>query len=328
MSQALETAGSEPQDLADHGDDREAFRRDMIAGLRAPRKQTKAKYLYDERGAALFEEICELEEYYPTRTELALLGDRAADIAASVGPGATVIEYGSGATVKVRILLDALEAPAAYVPVDISREQLQANARLLAADYPALTVAPICADYTRRLPLPEELAGGNLLAFFPGSTIGNLMPGEAVDFLAAVAQTVGPGGSLLIGVDLRKDEAVLTAAYNDREGVTAAFNLNLLARANRELGADFDLDAFRHQAIYDARAGRIEMRLYSRRAQQVAIGDARLTFAEGEYILTEVSHKYTLAGFQSLAAGAGWQPKAAWTDPRHWFSVHHLVSGQ
>lgn len=143
MSQAFDTAGSEPQDLADHGDDREAFRRDMIAGLRAPQKQTKAKYLYDERGAALFEEICELEEYYPTRTELALLGDRAADIAASVGPGATVIEYGSGATVKVRILLDALEAPAAYVPVDISREQLQANARLLAADYPALTVAPI-----------------------------------------------------------------------------------------------------------------------------------------------------------------------------------------
>jgi len=328
MSQAFDTDAAEPQDLADHGDDHEAFRRDMIQGLSAPQKQTKAKYLYDERGAALFEEICELEEYYPTRTEIALLRDRAADIAASIGEGATVIEYGSGATVKVRILLDALEAPAAYVPVDISREQLQANARQLAADYPGLAVVPICADYTRPLPLPAELAADNRLAFFPGSTIGNLMPDEAVAFLAAAARTVGAGGSLLIGVDLRKAEPVLTAAYNDREGVTAAFNLNLLARANREIGADFDLDGFRHQAIYDAGLGRIEMRLYSRRPQIVSIGDSEHGFAEGEYILTEVSHKYSIEGFQALAARAGWHPKSSWTDPRDWFSLHHLVAGQ
>lgn len=315
-----------PTDLADHGDDREAFGRDMVAGLTAPRKQTKPKYLYDERGAQLFEQICELDEYYPTRTEIALLRGQAGDIARSLGPQATLIEFGSGATVKIRILLDALERPAAYVPVDISREQLIANSHDLAAQYPELTVVPICADYTRPLPLPAEVADQNRVAFFPGSTIGNLMPDEALAFLAAVRQTVGDGGSLLIGVDLRKDPAVLRAAYNDASGVTADFNLNLLARANRELGADFDLEAFRHEAVYEPDKGRIEMRLYSRRPQTVTIGDAAIPFAEGEFILTEVSHKYSVAGFQDLAARAGWRAKSCWTDAQDYFSLHHLTA--
>lgn len=326
MESATAAVQGRPADLADHGDDRDAFRRDMIAGLSAPQKRTSPKYFYDERGAALFEEICELAEYYPTRTEIALLSDRAADIARSVGPRAVVIEYGSGATVKVRILLDALAEPVAYVPVDISREQLRATSRALAADYPGLKVVPICADFARPLPLPPELPRANRVAFFPGSTIGNLMPDEAIAFLRAVARTVGRGGSLLIGVDLRKDEAVLTAAYNDARGVTAAFNLNLLVRANRELGADFDVESFRHQAVYVAERGRIEMRLYSRRAQKVRIGGHVLSFAAGEYILTEVSHKYSVAGFQALAGRAGWQAKSCWTDRRDWFSVHHLVT--
>lgn len=315
-----------PDDLADHGDDRDAFRRDMIEGLTAAQKRTKPKYLYDERGAALFEEICELEEYYPTRTEIALLTDRAADIARSVGPKAVVIEYGSGATVKVRILLDALRDPLAYIPVDISREQLLANSRALAADYPDLQVVPICADFSRPLPLPRELPADNRVAFFPGSTIGNLMPDEAVAFLRAVAQTVGTGGSLLIGVDLRKDPDVLAAAYNDARGVTAAFNLNLLVRANRELDSDFDVAAFRHEAVYDPERGRIEMRLYSRGQQEAHLGGRTIPFADGEYILTEVSHKYSIAGFQQLAARAGWRAKSSWTDPKDWFSVHHLVA--
>lgn len=326
MDSATVAAQAELHDLADHGDDREAFRKDMIEGLTAPEKRTKPKYLYDERGATLFEEICELDEYYPTRTEIALLTDRAADIARSVGPQAVVIEYGSGATVKVRILLDALRDPAAYVPVDISREQLRVNSRALAADYPDLKVVPICADFSQPLPLPPELPASNRVAFFPGSTIGNLLPDEAVAFLRAVAQTVGSGGSLLIGVDLRKDLGVLTAAYNDARGVTAAFNLNLLARANRELGADFDIDSFRHQAVYEPDRGRIEMRLYSIGDQEVRLGGRTVSFADGEYILTEVSHKYSIAGFQELAARAGWRPKSCWTDPQDYFSVHHLIA--
>lgn len=317
---------SEPPDLADHGDDRAAFRRDMLAGLGAERKQTKPKYLYDEHGALLFEQICELDEYYPTRTEIALLRGQAADIARSLGPQATVIEFGSGATVKIRILLDALDRPAAYVPVDISREQLVANSHDLALQYPQLAVVPICADYTRPLPLPAEVADANRVAFFPGSTIGNLMPDEALAFLAAVRQTVGDGGSLLIGVDLRKDPAVLRAAYNDSRGVTAAFNMNLLVRANRELAADFDLDAFRHEAIYDPEKGRIEMRLYSLRPQQVRIDGTPVDFADGEFILTEVSHKYSVQGFQDLAARAGWQAKSCWTDADDYFSLHHLTA--
>lgn len=323
---AARSDGPTAPDVADHGDDREAFRRDLVAGLSAGAKQSKPKYLYDERGARLFEEICELEEYYPTRTEIGLLRAQAADIARSLGPGAIVVEFGSGATVKIRILLDALETPAAYVPVDISRAQLADNSRALASEYPHLSVVPICADYTRPFPLPAELAGGNRIAFFPGSTIGNLIPEEALDFLRTVRATVGAGGSLLIGVDLRKDPAVLRAAYNDARGVTAAFNLNLLERANRELGAGFDLDGFRHEAVYVADKGRIEMRLYSLRPQEVEIDGTRISFAEGEFILTEVSHKYSVAGFQELAAGAGWRAKSCWTDDADYFSLHHLIA--
>ncbi len=325
-ARAAEPAGQPAPDVADHGDDSAAFRRDLIAGLSGTAKQTKPKYLYDERGAALFEEICELEEYYPTRTEIGLLRAQAADIARSLGRDAMVIEFGSGATVKIRILLDALQDPAAYVPVDISREQLAENSRILAAEYPRLSVVPICADYTRPFPLPGDLDGGNRVAFFPGSTIGNLLPDEALDFLQSVRSTVGAGGSLLIGVDLRKDPDVLRAAYNDAKGVTAAFNLNLLERANRELDADFDLDAFRHEAVYDHDKGRIEMRLYSLRPQEVRIDGARIPFADGEYILTEVSHKYSVDDFQALAARAGWQAKSCWTDQADYFSLHHLIA--
>ncbi|MBI4183161.1 MAG: L-histidine N(alpha)-methyltransferase [Proteobacteria bacterium] len=314
-------AADEPDEAARA---RAEFRADVLAGLARPAKAIPAKYFYDTEGSRLFEEICRIEEYYLTRTEIAILGAHAGEIAGLIGPGARLIEFGSGASVKVRLLLDALAKPRAYVPVDISREHLFESARALAGDYPDLDVVPVVADFTRPLALPAGAAAGRPVAFFPGSTIGNFTPGEAATFMRNVARLVGPGGGFLVGVDLKKDKRTLLAAYDDAKGVTAAFNRNLLARINRELGATFDLSAFSHSASYNAEQGRIEMYLVSRKPQAVRIAGRSFRFLQGEAIHTENSYKYEAAEFRALAEGAGFAPRATWTDPGRLFSVHYL----
>jgi L-histidine N-alpha-methyltransferase len=302
------------------------FRAAVLQGLGSTPKTLPCRFFYDAEGSRLFDRICELPEYYPTRTECALLAARAAEIAALVGPHAGLIEFGSGAGVKIRLLLAALRYPAAYVPVDISRGHLLAAAASLAADYPDLRIAPVCADYTHRFALPH-LPGSRprrLVGFFPGSTIGNFTPSEAAGFLRHAGRLLGRGSMMIVGVDLLKDRAVLEAAYDDAAGVTAAFNLNLLARINRELGGDFDLGAFAHQARWNAVESRVEMHLVSRVAQSVRIGGDRVEFAPDETIHTENSYKYTLDGFADLARSAGYDSVAAWTDPADLFSIHVL----
>src|SRR5579864_5993471 len=271
------------------------FRDAVLAGLGHEPKTLPCKFFYDVRGSALFEEICEVPEYYLTRTEIRILEDYAGAIAGHIGAHCRLIELGSGSSRKVRILLDALEAPAAYVPVDISREHLREAAAGLAADFPKLPVVAVCADYTRPFPLPP-LPGpaGKRVGFFPGSTIGNFEPDAVVRFLAHCAELLGPAGEMLIGVDLKKDPAILNAAYNDSAGKNAAFNLNLLARINRELGGDIDVDRFAHVAFYNAEAGRMELYLESRAAQSAAIAGRRFQFAAGERIHSENSYKYSV----------------------------------
>lgn len=305
------------------------FRAEVLEGLSRPQKALPCKFFYDERGSELFHEICYLEEYYPTRTEIGILEARVGEIADLVGSGVHLIELGSGASIKIRTLLNALPDLARYTGVDISRDFLLQSTAALAQDYPDLDVAAVCADYTRTFPVPEseEAAGARKVGFFPGSTIGNFPPDEAKAFLGGIADILGPGGGLLIGVDLRKDPDRLYAAYNDSEGVTAAFNLNLLSRANAELGADFDLAAFRHDAPYLEDVGRVEMRLYSERDQSVHIDGTRFDFGAGEYIHTESSHKYSLDGFRALCETVGYRPVAAWTDPEDLFSVHYFSVG-
>lgn len=286
----------------------------MRAGLARRRKAIPCQFLYDETGSRLFERICELEEYYPTRAETALLERHRAEIAGLIGPGGQLVELGSGASRKVRLLLDALAEPAAYVAVDISRGHLCRAAAALAADYPALEVAAVCADYTAALWAPPAGAApaARRVVFFPGSTIGNLGPAAARRLLAACARLVGPGGGMLIGVDLRKDPAVLHAAYDDRDGVTAAFNLNLLARLNRELDGDADLDGFRHRAVWNAARSRVEMHLVSQGPQVVTAAGRRFAFAGGETIHTENSYKYAVPDFHRLAARAGFRAVRTW----------------
>ena len=302
------------------------FRAAILQGLGSTPKTLPSKFFYDAEGSRLFDRICELPEYYPTRTECALLQDRAHEVAALVGPHAGLVEFGSGAGVKVRLLLAALRYPAAYVPVDISRGHLLAAAASLAADFPDLRIAPVCADYTNRFALPH-LPGSHprrLAGFFPGSTIGNFTPSEAAGFLRRAGRLLGRGSMMIVGVDLPKHRAVLEAAYDDAAGVTAAFNLNLLTRINRELGADFDLGTFAHEARWNAGESRVEMHLVSRIAQSVQIGGDRIGFAPNESIHTENSYKYSLAGFADLARSADYDPVAGWTDPASLFSVHVL----
>lgn len=296
----------------------------VLDGLAQPQKRIPSKFFYDERGSQIFESICHLPEYYPTRTEIGLLRDRAGEIAGLIGPRAALVEFGAGSSQKVGFLLDALEDAAAYVPVDISGEHLFASAKALAAGYPGLTVIPVCADYTRPFDLPEIEGEAGRVGFFPGSTIGNFTRDQAADFLRTVAGDLGSGSGLLIGVDLRKDAAILHAAYNDAAGVTAAFNLNLLKRINSELGADFDLDGFAHEARWLDQPGRIEMHLVSRADQSVRIDGHSFRFAAGESIHTEDSHKYTVEGFQALCVEAGWRSQAVWTDADNLFSIHFL----
>ncbi len=303
----------------------DSFRDAVLAGLARPRKAIPCKYLYDERGSALFEQICRLPEYYPTRTEIKILQENAEDIAAQVGPHARIIEFGSGASHKARILLQALDRPLAYLAVDISREHLREAAAALAQDFPEVAVVALCADYSGPFTLPP-LPGpaGRRLGFFPGSTIGNFKPGAAVAFLANCAHILGPGGEMLIGVDLKKESAVLDAAYNDRAGVTAAFNLNLFARINRELDADLDLDAFEHVAFYSESKGRVEIYIRSLADQQAKIAGHRFAFAAGELIHTEYSYKYGVEEFRDLAARAGFHPLDTWTDRDDLFSLHYF----
>jgi dimethylhistidine N-methyltransferase len=300
---------------------RTPFARDLIAALAQTPHAISPKYFYDAEGSQLFDRICELPEYYPTRTELAILRECAGEIAQLAGPRAEIVEFGAGSLQKVRVLLDAFEAPARYLPIDISVEHLAASAVDLRRDYPGLDVRPIGADYTQRMLLPA--AAGQRVGFFPGSTIGNFTPDEALHFLR-MAHGVLRGGALLLGADLVKDPQVLHAAYNDAQGVTAAFNRNLLVRANAELGASFDVEQFAHYAFYNAPHQRIEMHLVSRRRQQVALGGECHVFEEGESLHTENSHKFTIESLRALASRAGFKAGPVWTDPDQLFSVHWL----
>ncbi len=298
---------------------------DILVGLTAPQKRLSPKYFYDERGSELFDRICELPEYYPTRTERALLEEHLDEVADLVGPDAAVIELGAGSNHKIRMLLDHLRHPVAYVPVDISADYLLRQAEDLADDYPDVHVEPVCADFTRPFDLPDHpVTPAHNLVFFPGSTIGNFSRAEALRLLHVMALEAKPDGSLLIGVDLRKDPALVLAAYNDSAGVTAEFNLNVLRRLNRELGGDFHLQNFRHRAVYDEARNRIEMRLVSTRPQRVSLAGVELFFDRGEYIVTEHSHKYSIEEFHDLARRAGFSPVRTWTDARKLFSVHYL----
>jgi dimethylhistidine N-methyltransferase len=298
----------------------------LLDGLRREPRSVPPKFFYDAEGSALFDRICELPEYYPTRTEIALLTRHGREMAECIGPGADLVEYGAGSLRKVRLLLDALQRPARYVPIDLSAEHLLQHAEQLAADHPGLRVEPLVADFSAELALPAlSPAARRRVGFFPGSSIGNFTPAEALAFLQQAAVALA-GGGLLIGVDLVKDPAVLHRAYNDAAGVTAAFNKNLLARANRELGADFDPAAFDHYAFYDPREQRVEMHLVSRRRQAVVVCGERFVFDEGQTLHTENSCKYTVDGFRCLARTAGFEPQAVWTDEARLFSVHWMAA--
>ena len=298
------------------------FRQDVVAGLSAPQKSIPPKYFYDAAGSRLFARICRLREYYLTRAELELTRRHLAAIARFAGRGCQLVEFGSGEGIKSRLLIRAVR-PAVYVPIDISEEALHAAARRLGREFPWLRIAPLVGDFSRPLEIPVR-RGTPSVVYFPGSTIGNLSPEEAHAFLS---MSRGVATRMLVGVDLKKDPAILHAAYNDAAGVTAAFNLNLLARINRELGADFDLRRWRHYAFYDPAEGRIEMHLVSMRAQRVALGKHRFHFAAGETIHTENSYKYSVEGFRELAANAGFKSAKLWTDRRSLFALHGMNSG-
>lgn len=302
------------------------FAADLHAALARAPKAISPKYFYDETGSRLFEQICELPEYYPTRTELALLQRHAADMTAAMGEQVQLVEYGAGALLKVRLLLQAMPRDSVqFVPVDISGPHLLGACDALAADFPGLAIQPLVADFTRPHTLPPCQPGTRRVGFFPGSSIGNFTPAEADAFLRLAAAELA-GGGLLIGIDLVKDHAVLHAAYNDAAGVTAAFNLNVLERARRELGAEFPADGFEHLAFYNPAYRRIEMHLRATRPLTLQLGGERYDFHEGETLHTEHSHKYTVAGFQAMAARAGFEPGAVWTDPNQWFALLWLKS--
>jgi len=298
---------------------------DALAGLTGQPKSLPCKYFYDATGAKLFEQICELPEYYPTRTELAIMAASLGEIARRIGPQARIVEFGSGEGIKIRRLLEALDRPAAYIPIDISAEQLALNATQLAAEYPYIEILPLAADYHADLQLPKPQADyHSTVVYFPGSTLGNFPPAEARAFLARMKRIAGENGAVLIGIDLQKDPAILKAAYNDSAGITAQFNLNLLARLNAEAGGDFNLDAFSHLAEWNSAEGAIEMFLISQREQQAHLNGQPLQFAAGERIHTEHSYKYTLSGFAKLTAEAGLTVSQVWTDPEELFSIQYL----
>jgi dimethylhistidine N-methyltransferase len=321
ISQALSVT------LRDYEPRGKGMREEILEGLRAPRKTLPCKYFYDVRGSQLFEQICELPEYYLTRTELAIMETHASDMAAALGPRILLVEPGSGSSVKTRLLLEQLRAPRAYVPVDISRAHLISAADRLNQLYPELEVLPVCADFCQpfAIPAPRRPAVRTVI-YFPGSTIGNFEPLAAAQLLKRLRRLAGRDGGLLIGMDLQKDEAMLERAYNDSAGITAAFNLNLLRRLNRELGGDFDSSRFRHRAVYNRAEGRIEMHLVSLDDQTVNVADETVRFRAHEVVVTEYSYKHSLSGFAALAAQAGLAVKQVWTDDRRWFSVQYLTA--
>lgn len=299
---------------------------EIINGLQQDEKMISPKFFYDERGSQLFDEITTLPEYYPTETELRIMRDNIDEIATLVGPQASLIEYGSGSSLKTRILLEHLRDLAVYVPVDISEDHLLESASQIRDEFPDIEVLPVVADFTKQfaLPNPTVMPLRNIV-YFPGSTIGNFTHDDAQALLAVMHHEAGEGGAMLIGVDLQKDPAVIERAYNDSEGVTAEFNLNMLRHLNREFGADFDLDSWTHQADYNEEEGRVEIRLINSSLQEVNVGDETVVIDEGEGILTEYSHKYTLEGFAAMAEGAGFRVARVWTDADKLFSVQYCV---
>lgn len=299
---------------------------EILAGLTAKQKRISPKYFYDQRGSQLFDEICTLPEYYPTRTEFRIMQDNLPEIAKLVGPRVSVIEFGAGSNAKARQLLSQLDTPIAYVPVEISGEYLAQQAEDLARDFPELSIIPIVADFTKPFALPEHpTVPDRNLVFFPGSTIGNFTRTEALNLLRVMAGEAQDGGALLLGVDLIKDRRIIRNAYNDSRGVTAEFNLNVLEHLNSGVGADFRPQQFRHEAVYDNANDRIEMRLIARASHTVKIANEEISFRAGEYIITEYSHKYSIEGFRQLAREAGFVPQAVWTDADDLFSVHYLT---
>jgi L-histidine Nalpha-methyltransferase len=302
----------------------ESFAEHVIHGLSESPKWLSAKYFYDAAGSELFEQITALPEYYPTRTELSILERRASEMSGYVPLSAALVEFGTGSTRKARILIEAAPQLAAYVPVDISVEFLAQEAAAVRHDIPWIAVLPVAADFTRDFDLPPQIRSRPRVGFFPGSTIGNFEPEDATEFLRQAGRILGQGATIIVGVDLIKDEAVLNAAYDDAAGVTAQFNLNVLARMNDELGGNFDLSAFRHRAFYNAADHRIEVYLESLRAQRVTVAGRTFQFRKGETIHTENSYKYTAESFRALAEVAGWRPLATCTDDREYFSVHAL----
>ena len=314
----------QPQN-ADHA----AFAADVLAGLAATPKRVPAKYFYDEAGSRLFERITDLPEYYPTRTEIKILRDHAADIAGFIPEGSALIEFGSGSSRKARVLLRALPPLAAYVPVDICAEMVAQEAAELRPDFPQLNVLPVTADICFPFDLPEQAREAAVrVGFFPGSTIGNFERHEAAAFLRNAANILGPGARLIIGADLVKPVEVLNAAYNDAQGVTADFNLNMLIRINRELGGNFKLDSFEHHAFYNRERHRVEMHLASLKRQKVKVAGETIEFRAGETIHTENSYKYTPELLGALARGVGWTPAAVWTDAREYFSIQAFTLGE
>jgi dimethylhistidine N-methyltransferase len=326
MLTAAHTLTESPLATASEAPSPEAlFRADVLAGLARPQKQLAAKYFYDEIGSRLFDRITELDEYYPTRTERAILKRHAAGMASRCGPDLLLIEPGAGSLVKVRHLLDHLDRPAAYVPVDVSGEHLHRAARELAVDYPGLPIRPVTADFTRPYGIPAIRASRRVI-FFPGSTLGNFEPADADVLLRQMARQVGSGGGVLLGIDLQKDTATLEAAYDDAQGVTAAFNRNLLTRINRELGGDFDVDAFTHRAVFNPQHSRIEMHLVSQANQRVRISDTVFSFRKGETIHTENSYKYNLLDLRCRASRWNLRVDQTWTDERGYFALLYLVA--
>ena len=302
-----------------------AFAGDVIGDLSQHPKRLSPKYFYDVTGSELFEQITVLPEYYPTRTELGILRNRGGEIADIIPKGAALVEFGAGATTKVRLLLERCEF-GAYVPVDISGDFLSAQAEALRKDFPSLAIHPVAADFTTPFALPADIADLPKVGFFPGSTLGNFEPHEACAFLRSARDILGDGAQMIIGVDLEKDDRVLYDAYNDSAGVTARFNLNVLVRINRELGGNFDVSSFMHRSIYNRERHRIEMHLISKKAQTVRILGRNFSFRPGESIHTENSYKYSLDRFTALARGSGWSVRESWTDPAKMFSVHALVA--
>ncbi|MGA9049343.1 MAG: L-histidine N(alpha)-methyltransferase [Dehalococcoidia bacterium] len=303
------------------------FREEVLAGLRKQQKEICPKYFYDETGSGLFEQICTLDEYYIPRTEISIMEKNIDEIVGVLGPDVLLVEYGCGDCKKTQILINRMHDMSAYIPIDISCEQLMTVSRRLGSEYPGLEILPVCADFTNDFSLPDgKRKNDRVVVYFPGSSIGNLHPEQARNLLQQIARLCGPGGALLIGVDLKKDSSVLHRAYNDRHNVTSAFNLNILERLNRELSADFDLRSFEHYAFYNPVKGRIEMHLISLKDQVVQLDDTAINFARGESIWTESSYKYNLNEFKELAVASGFTVDRVWTDEQRWFSIQYLVA--